>query len=63
MDNNAYTVQTLAERWACSKDVIYDLLRKKELNAFRVGKALRISAAEVRRIEETPYEVQPRVTV
>ena len=58
--DNAYTVASLAERWACSRDVIYDLLRKHELRGFRVGNALRISAEEVRRVEDTPYEVNPK---
>ena len=52
MVNTAFTVTTLAERWACSRDVIYDLLRAGKLRAFRVGKNLRISAEEVRRYEE-----------
>ena len=56
MDNKAFTVSSLAERWACSKDVVYDLLRKKELRAFRVGRALRISAEEVRRFEGVAEE-------
>ena len=52
MNDKAYTVTSLAERWDCSKDVLYDMLRDGRLRAFRVGKALRISPEEVRRIEE-----------
>lgn len=51
MADQAYTVDRLAERWDCSRDVIYDLLRKRELKAFKVGSAWRISAAEVNRFE------------
>lgn len=46
-----YTVDTLAERWQCSRDVLYDMLRQKKLKAFKVGTAYRISAAEVDRHE------------
>ncbi len=51
MDNKAYTITTLAERWACGRDVLYDMIRKGELKCFRVGRAVRISAAEVERKE------------
>ena len=47
----AYTIETLAARWVCSKDVIYDLLRTKQLNGFKLGSAWRISAKEVNRFE------------
>lgn len=48
---NAYTVDTLAQRWACSRDMIYKLIREKKLKVFRIGTALRISAEEVARYE------------
>lgn len=48
---NAYTIQTLAQHWACSTDVIYDLIRSGKLKAFRIGNALRIRAEEVERYE------------
>lgn len=47
----AYTVDTLAERWVCSPDVIYDMIRKRKIKAFKVGRVLRISAEEVARYE------------
>ena len=48
-----YSPKTLAERWGCSKDVVYDLINRKELPYFRVGKKLiRITAEEVMRWEE-----------
>lgn len=47
----AYTIETLAARWVCSKDVIYDLLWKKQLKGFKVGKSWRIPAREVDRFE------------
>jgi len=51
MSNIAFTYKTLAERWACSEALLYAMVRRGELRTFRVGKATRISAAEVARIE------------
>ena len=51
--NSAYTVDTLAERWACSRDVVYDMIRNRKIKAFKVGRVLRISAEEVLRYETT----------
>lgn len=48
-----YTVPALADRWQCSKDFVYSLIRNGELNAFRLGgKLLRIAAKEVERFEQ-----------
>jgi excisionase family DNA binding protein len=46
-----YTVDELAQRWKCSRDALYDMLRQKKLRAFKVGGHYRISAAEVIRHE------------
>lgn len=51
-----FTVEGLAERWMCSTDLIYDLLRKKKLKAFKVGSSWRISAKEVDRFENPNEE-------
>lgn len=32
-----YTVPELAELWHCSIDIVYDLLRRGELQGFRLG--------------------------
>lgn len=47
----AYTVETLAEHWYCSRDVVYDMIRQGKIKAFKVGRVLRISAEEVARYE------------
>lgn len=47
----AFTVDSLAAHWSCSADVIYDLLRKKQLKGFKLGHSWRISAKEVDRFE------------
>lgn len=49
----AYSYQTLAKRWACSVDTLQRMIRRGELRAFRIGGMIRISADEVKRIEES----------
>lgn len=57
MANEVHTVDTLARRWLCSPDVIYDLLRTRKLKAFKVGSAWRITAQAVEDFEnKTPEE-------
>ena len=51
MSESVFTVEELADRWKCSRDVLYDMLRQKELRSFRIGNSYRISAAEVHRHE------------
>lgn len=51
MTNEVYTIPELAERWKCSKDILYDLLTSKRLKGFKVGGVWRISAAAVERYE------------
>ena len=48
---NAFTIATLAEHWQCSRDVIYGMIQRRELKAFKVGRDFRISAEEVHRYE------------
>ena len=50
-DNKAFTYEALAERWSCSVSTLYAMVRRGELKTFHIGKATRISAAEVARIE------------
>lgn len=49
---DVYTIKSLSERWMCSPDVIYDLIREGKLKSFRVGRAIRVSAEEVKRYEQ-----------
>jgi excisionase family DNA binding protein len=60
----AYRVAGLAERWECSDSHIYGLIRSGQLKAFNIGKLVRISAAEVARVENAfiaPEESPPEV--
>ncbi|MDP4026817.1 helix-turn-helix domain-containing protein [Methylobacterium sp. NEAU 140] len=46
--HNVYTPDTLAERWKCSRNLVRNLIQRKELEAVRYGpKMLRITAAAV----------------
>lgn len=47
----AYSVQTLAKRWGCSRTHIYTRIRGGELRHFRFGTLIRIPRVEVERIE------------
>jgi len=50
-ESAVFTVDGLAERWMCSTDLIYDLLRKRKLIGFKLGGVWRISAKAVYRFE------------
>lgn len=38
-----FTPQSLAAKWGCSKDIVYDLLRQGKLRGFKLGRDWRIS--------------------
>jgi excisionase family DNA binding protein len=46
-----FTTASLAKRWQCSDQHIRDLIDQGALGAFRLGRLIRIPAAEVARIE------------
>lgn len=35
-----YTIAQLAQRWQCSPDAIYDMVRRGDIKSFRVGTAM-----------------------
>src|SRR5690606_1034567 len=51
MSDRPYTPRDLAARWCCPERHIRAMIHRGELVCFRAGKLLRISAAEVRRVE------------
>lgn len=52
MSDRPFTVADLADRWACSRRHIYNLIERGELKVFHAGGTLRrISAGEVARWE------------
>ena len=42
-----YTIDQLAQRWQCSPDAIYDMVRRGDIKSFRVGTEIRFTAAAV----------------
>ena len=65
MNPRPYSVQTLAERWGCSRRHVTNLIRRGELRAFRVGALLRITPEVVEAYEcgipMTQREASPQV--
>ena len=53
-DPTPYSAPRLARRWDCSTAHIYRMIRRGDLASFRAGGLLRISAAEVERVECNP---------
>ena len=52
MSDRVFTVEQLAERWACSIWAIYPLLEAGKLKGFRVGRVWRISGNAVENYEK-----------
>lgn len=46
-----YSPETLADRWGCSVDTVRTMCREGRLSSFRLGRLIRIPAAEVDRYE------------
>lgn len=46
-----FSPETLADRWGCSSEKVRLMYRAGELAGFRLGKLIRIPAAEVERYE------------
>jgi excisionase family DNA binding protein len=46
-----FSPETLADRWGCSAEKVRIMCRDGELASFRLGKLIRIPAAEVERFE------------
>lgn len=51
MNAKPFSPETLAERWGCSAEKVRIMYRAGELPGFRLGKLIRIPAAEVERYE------------
>lgn len=51
MAERPYSPETLADRWGCSAEKVRLMYRNGELPGFRLGKLIRIPAAEVERYE------------
>ena len=51
MTTKPYSPETLGERWDCSAEKVRLMCRDGEIASFRLGKLIRIPAAEVERYE------------
>lgn len=51
MTARPFSPETLADRWDCSAEKVRLMCRNGELASFRLGKLIRIPAAEVERVE------------
>ena len=51
MTARPFTPETLADRWGCSSEKIRQMVKRGELQGFRLGKLYRIPANEVERVE------------
>lgn len=51
MGARPYSPETLAAHWGCSAEKIRIMCKRGELGSFRLGKLIRIPAAEVERYE------------
>jgi excisionase family DNA binding protein len=51
IDERPYSPEALGERWGCSAQKVRTMFHDGEITGFRIGKMIRIPAAEVRRIE------------
>lgn len=56
-----YTITQLAQRWQCSTDAIYDMVRRGDIKSFRVGKAIRFTAEAVAEYEKDERRTTPHV--
>jgi excisionase family DNA binding protein len=51
VSNRPFSPETLASHWGCSAEKIRIMCKRGELASFRLGKLIRIPAAEVERYE------------
>lgn len=55
-DIRPYSVPQLADRWGCSGSMVRKLINQGDLQSFRIGALIRISASEVERYEKCRVE-------
>lgn len=53
MDNKAYTPDEVAQIFQISKHTVYELIKRGELQAFKVGNKMRIEQSELERYKES----------
>ena len=58
-DVRPYSIAQLADRWGCSDSMVRKLINQGQLQTFRIGALIRVSAAEVERYEKCPVNPSP----
>lgn len=53
MDEKAYTPDEVAQLFQISKHTVYELIKRGELQAFKIGNKMRIELAEIQRYKES----------
>jgi hypothetical protein len=51
MTSSIYTARTLARRWQCTPQHVYNLRQRGDLTGFKLGKLWRITAQEIEAFE------------
>lgn len=59
VENKALTPQEIAEVLKISKSTVYDLIKRRELNAYRVGKKLRVDLEDVENYKNKTKDTKP----
>ncbi|MDR3542264.1 MAG: helix-turn-helix transcriptional regulator [Desulfosporosinus sp.] len=59
VDNKALTPQEVADVLKISKSTVYDLMKRRELNAYRVGKKLRVDLEDVENYKNKTKDAKP----
>ncbi len=59
IENKPLTPQEVAERLKISKSTVYELMKRRELNAYRVGKKLRVDLEDVEKYKNKTKDNTP----
>jgi putative molybdopterin biosynthesis protein len=59
VDNRPLTPQEVADILKISKSTVYDLMKRRELNSYRVGKKLRVDLADVEKYKNKTKDNNP----
>jgi putative molybdopterin biosynthesis protein len=63
MDGKAYTPDEVAQLFQISKHTVYELIKRGELQAFKVGNKMRIEHSEIERYKESTKAPAKRIQV
>ncbi len=61
-DNNSYTPEDVAKILKISRFTVYELIKRGELNAFRIGRKIRVEPADLERYKQNAKGCPPVLT-